>query len=97
MGWNPIKAATNAFSVVINIGKSIFCAVVNLGMTVINTAMSIVTSLIVSKPTVPDMGNQGIDNAATALGNRQQVSAAANNKLPIVYGTAWLGGTVRTL
>ena len=83
---------------VVNVGKSIVSAVVNVVSSVLSFATSIVSSLIISKPKIPDLGNQGIDNASTAgVGNRQQVPPASNNKLPIVYGTAWVGGTVTDL
>lgn len=63
---------------------------------VVSFAVSIVSSLIVSKPKIPDIGNQGIDNASssTITGSRQQIPPAANNKLPVIYGTAWVGGTI---
>lgn len=61
---------------------------------VVSFAVSIVSSLIVSKPKIPDLGNQGIDNPSSGVGNKQQVPPASNNKLAVIYGTAWVGGTI---
>jgi hypothetical protein len=86
--------------------KSVFKPVVNLGKAVIKgvgavvsvgvQAVSIVASAIIGKPKVPDMGNQGIDDP-NSLGNRVQISPATNNKLPVVYGNAFLGGIITDL
>jgi hypothetical protein len=40
----------------------------------------------------PDVG--GGSSSSPDPGNRQQVPPATNNKLPVVYGTAWVGGTI---
>jgi len=66
---------------------------------VVSFAVSIVSSIIVSKPKIPDTGNQGIDNPSSnsITGNRQQIPPASNNKLPVIYGTAWVGGTITDL
>lgn len=63
---------------------------------VIAFAISTVASSIISKmfadtPTTPDQ------NAQLDVGNRQQIPPATNNKLPVVYGEAYVGGTVTDL
>jgi hypothetical protein len=58
-------------------------------------AINMVASAIVARVFAPDQpslsnGLAGVPNP----GNRATVPPAADNKLPIVYGTAWLGGAV---
>jgi len=56
-------------------------------------AINMVASAIITKaffsPNQPNGGGFSPD-----VGNRAQVPPATNNKLPVVYGDAWLGGTV---
>jgi hypothetical protein len=56
-------------------------------------ALTIVASSIMSKmgQVSPDYGQAG---NSPDLGNRQQIPPATDNKLPVVYGTAYLGGTI---
>jgi len=63
--------------------------------TVVAFAINMVVSTVISKALFkpPNLG----DNAAGQSpnpGNRQQVPPATDNKLPVVYGDAWLGGTI---
>lgn len=58
-------------------------------------AINLVASAIVARVFAPDQpsfenGLAGVPNP----GNRATVPPAADNKLPVVYGTAWLGGVV---
>lgn len=59
-------------------------------------AVNMVASAIISKaffsPPSYDLSGQSPNP-----GNRQQVPPATDNKLPIVYGSAWLGGTITDL
>lgn len=61
--------------------------------TAVAFAINMVASAIISKaffsPNQPSSGFSSPD-----VGNRQQVPPATDNKLPVVYGEAWLGGTV---
>lgn len=64
-------------------------------------AINMVASAILAKSAFkPDFGagvGGGADSLAGASpnpGNRQQVPPATDNKLPVVYGTAWVGGTL---
>lgn len=60
---------------------------------VIAFAITMVASSVLSKIFAPDMpsGNaQGQPNP----GNRQQLPPAGDNKLPVVYGTAYVGGAI---
>lgn len=61
--------------------------------TVIAFAINMVVSTVISKALFkpPDMGAAG---QSPNPGNRQQIPPATDNKLPVVYGDAWLGGTI---
>lgn len=58
--------------------------------------LSMVASAIVSKifaPDIPKMGSFEMPNP----GNRQQLPPSGSNKLPVVYGTAYVGGIITDL
>ena len=56
-------------------------------------AINMVVSAIISKAFfTPNQPNTG--DSAQNPGNRQQIPPATDNKLPVVYGQAWLGGTI---
>jgi hypothetical protein len=62
---------------------------------IVGFAINLVASAIISRVFAPDApsfdgGLGGVPNP----GNRATVPPAADNKLPIVYGTAWVGGAV---
>lgn len=57
-------------------------------------AINLVASAIISKIFAPSNTLSGLSGESPNPGNRQQVAPATDNKLPIVYGQAWLGGTV---
>jgi hypothetical protein len=66
-----------------------------MALAVATFAINMVASAIVARVFAPDQpsfsnGLAGVPNP----GNRATVPPAADNKLPIVYGTAWLGGAV---
>lgn len=60
-------------------------------------AINMVISAVISKaffsPNQPSAGDFGSGSSPNP-GNRQQVSPATDNKLPVVYGTAYVGGTI---
>ena len=58
-------------------------------------AINLIASSIISKSFAPTVDNQTIN--ASNPGNTQQVPPATDNKLPIVYGTGYVGGTVTDL
>jgi hypothetical protein len=62
--------------------------------TALSFAINLVASSIISQAFAPK-----IDNAAlnTNPGNPQQLPPASDNKLPVVYGTGWVGGVVTDL
>ena len=58
-------------------------------------AINMVASSILSKvfaPSSPDMSN--LNAQQPNPGNRQQLSPAGDNKLPVVYGSAYVGGII---
>jgi len=63
--------------------------------TAVAFAINMVVSTIVSKLFAPDIPN-GSNNQPNP-GNRQQLPPAGDNKLPVVYGTAYVGGIVTDL
>lgn len=69
------------------------------GMVAIAVAIAITASVIMNKAfAVPDASSYGgAGDSADNVGNRQQVPPATNNKLPVVYGTAYVGGTITDL
>lgn len=67
------------------------------GATVAAFAINMVASSIISRafftPEQPSTGEFAAAGASPNPGNRVQAPPATDNKLPVVYGAAWLGGT----
>lgn len=67
------------------------------GAAVAAFAINMVASSIISRafftPEQPSTGEFAAAGASPNPGNRVQVPPATDNKLPVVYGAAWLGGT----
>ena len=62
---------------------------------VVAFGINMVASTIISKMFAPSMPGQDNLNAQQPNpGNRQQVPPAGDNKLPVVYGTAFVGGVI---
>jgi len=55
-------------------------------------AINLVVSRIIASAAGPDANTQQGNP-----GNRQQVPPAGSNKLPVVYGSAYVGGTITDL
>ena len=64
-----------------------------MGMTMAAMAINIAVSAIVSRVAMSDL-NTGPAGSSLNTGSRVQIAPATKNKLPIVYGQAYLGGTV---
>jgi hypothetical protein len=59
-------------------------------------AINLVASQIIARAFAPDM--KGLDQGqGQNPGNRQQVGPAGSNKLPVVYGSSFVGGTITDL
>jgi hypothetical protein len=66
--------------------------------TVIAFAINMVVSTVITKALFkPPGGDMGAAGSSPNPGNRQQIPPATDNKLPVVYGDAWLGGTITDL
>jgi hypothetical protein len=63
---------------------------------VINMAISAIITKAFFSPQQPD-GAGGLAGDSPNPGNRQQIPPATDNKLPVVYGQAWVGGTITDL
>ncbi len=62
---------------------------------VVAFAINMVASTIVSKMFAPSMpGQENLNAQQPNPGNRQQLPPAGDNKLPVVYGTAFVGGVI---
>lgn len=61
-------------------------------------AINMVVALVVSKAFANNPSfDEGTSGQSPNPGNRQQVPPATDNKLPVVYGTAFVGGTITDL
>lgn len=59
-------------------------------------AINLVASAIISKAFAPDVADNNIGTIPNP-GNRQQIPPATDNKLPVVYGSAFVGGAITDL
>lgn len=65
---------------------------------IVSFAVNMVASAIITKAFFsPSQPGGDIAGASPNPGNRQQVAPATDNKLPVVYGQAWLGGIITDL
>ena len=64
---------------------------------VIAFGINMVASSIISKIFAPDPPSAGNVAAQPNPGNRQQLPPAGDNKLPVVYGQAYVGGVITDL
>jgi hypothetical protein len=87
-------AGTIIATAVIGLAAGSFAAVAT--AFVINMAISAIITKAFFSPQQPD-GAGGLAGDSPNPGNRQQIPPATDNKLPIVYGEAWLGGTITDL
>ena len=61
---------------------------------VVAFAINLIVSTIISKSLRNDNSQQQLSGDSPNPGNRQQIPPATDNKIPVVYGEAWVGGTV---
>jgi hypothetical protein len=89
--------ATPAFSAATIITAAVIGGSLYAGASIaVAIAIGIVASAVISKAFQVPTGYDP-SGASSNLGNRQQIPPATDNKLPVVYGSAWLGGTVTDL
>ena len=68
-------------------------AAFTIGQTILAFAINMVASSILSRVFAPDMPSYDGTRYPNP-GNRQQIPPATDNKLPIIYGSAYVGGTI---
>lgn len=89
---NDLHAAAVIVPVLVQAGMSTFVA------ELVAFAVSMVASSILSKifaPSTPDQSN--LNAQQPNPGNRQQLPPAGDNKIPVVYGSAYVGGIITDL
>ena len=78
------------------VGTSV--ASLSIGLYALGFAINMIVSSVISKalfnPSQPSFEGAG---SSPNLGNRQQVPPATDNKLPVVYGSSYIGGQVTDL
>ena len=89
MGLAFIASPANA------IGTIIATALALTGTTavVVATVINIAVSMIIAKNAASGLDG-ALSGASQNPGNRQTIPPATNNKLPVVYGSAWTGGSI---
>lgn len=77
------------------IGSTIAAALLLTGTqaAIVAFAINMVVSMVVSKLFAPDSPNSN-QTAQPNPGNRQQLPPAGDNKIPVVYGSAYVGGII---
>jgi hypothetical protein len=87
--------STYAFSAGTIIATAILVGYSATTIAVVAFAINMVISAVISKAFFsPNQSAGGLAGSSPDVGNRQQVPPATDNKLPVVYGEAWLGGTI---
>jgi hypothetical protein len=90
--------ATPAFAVGSIIAAAIIGASTGVAFTVLAFAINMVVSAIISKAFAsPQQSANELSGSSPNPGNRTQIAPATDNKLPIVYGEAWVGGIITDL
>lgn len=80
-------------TVIFTVGAFVFTT----GMAAV-VAIAIVATVVMTKAFAVDTGYTDPSGGSTgSLGNRQQVPPATDNKLPLVYGSAYVGGIITDL
>lgn len=88
-----LTLSTSAFAIGMTIATAL--ALQGFALTATAFAINMIASAIISKVFFsPNQSANGLSGASADVGNRQQIPPATDNKLPVVYGEAWLGGTV---
>ena len=89
---NDLQAAAVIVPVLVQAGMSTFMA------EIVAFAISMVASSVLSKifsPSAPDQSN--LNAQQPNPGNRQQLPPAGDNKIPVIYGSAYTGGIITDL
>ena len=89
----PAWAVGSIIAAAIFQGIAVSAFVVTATAFVINMVVSAIITKAFFTPEQPG----GLSGDSPNPGNRQQVPPATDNKLPVVYGEAWMGGTITDL
>lgn len=92
MGLAFIASPANALGTLI-VAAIMQTTTFTFAMTLAATAINIAVSMIVAKNAASGL-EDAMSGASQNPGNRQFAPPATNNKLPVIYGSAWTGGTV---
>jgi hypothetical protein len=88
-----LTLSTSVFAVGMTIATAL--ALQGFALTATAFAINMIASAIISKVFFsPNQSANGLAGQSPDVGNRQQVPPATDNKLPVVYGEAWVGGTI---
>ena len=88
-----LTLSTSVFAVGMTIATAL--ALQGFALTATAFAINMLASAIISKAFFsPNQSASGLAGSSPDVGNRTQVPPATDNKLPVVYGEAWLGGTI---
>jgi hypothetical protein len=95
--------ATSSYAFAVLISVAIYAAIAIAAeiaiTTIVVTSIAMIASAVISK-SFAQQSQASDGNPASASpnpGNNQQVPPTTDNKLPVVYGSAWLGGTITDL
>jgi hypothetical protein len=90
-----LTVSTYAFSAGTIIATSLLVGYSATAIAVTAFAINMVISAVISKAFFsPNQSASDLAGSSPDVGNRTQVPPATDNKLPVVYGEAWLGGTI---
>ena len=86
-----------AFAVGSIIAVEVF-ALIGVQATMVAFAINMIASAIISKAFfTPEQSANQLSGSSPNPGNRTQIPPATDNKLPVIYGSAWVGGIVTDL
>ena len=80
------------------VAEGVFATAMTVGAIATAMAINMVVAVIVSKAFANQNSfDTGVSGSSPNPGNSQQVPPATDNKLPVVYGSAYIGGTITDL
>ena len=93
-----LMIATPAFAVGSIIATAILSVSTGAAFSMLAFAINMVVSSIIAKAFfTPQQSSNELSGSSPNPGNRTQIAPATDNKLPIVYGDAWVGGIITDL
>lgn len=104
-----VDALAIGMTIAVGLGLTLASGALTTAGMLVAFAINLAVSTIISKvlaPSAPSMsvdggsqssGTSGASGASPNPGNRQQLPPATDNKLPVVYGSAWVGGAITDL